>query len=163
MNIEESIRLANLEYKKHYFYPKTNTELSIKYNISSFDDTPHHNTLKLNMNYDLLEYKNLTQYIFIKSLGCKHLLHDDKWIKITNKNNILKDIEELSELTTLDNNSTAFVNSINSDDVSNILFLQFVDQINNSKYNNYSIEFKYINIDEDNEDVMWIVIQCNSL
>ena len=60
----------------------------------------------------------------------------------------------------MDDNSIAFVNTINSDDISNIAFLQFVDKINNSKFNGYSIELKYIDLDEDTENIKWIIIYC---
>jgi hypothetical protein len=60
----------------------------------------------------------------------------------------------------MENDLVAFVNSINSDDISNIAFLCFVDNLNNSRFNGYSIEIKYIDFDEDTDNVKWIVIIC---
>ena len=155
--VEESIRLANLDYKSHYFFYKQRKK-ECKYNIRSFED----NLLNINVtqNYDLLKCRNLTELVKIKTMSCRHLLHDDFWVKITKKDNKLDKIEDLQELNTMDDNSIAFVNTINSDDISNIAFLQFVDKINNSKFNGYSIELKYIDLDEDTENIKWIIIYC---
>jgi hypothetical protein len=155
--VEDSIRIANLEYKSHYFFHQNNQQ--INFNVKSFDDFFH--------NIKTIIYKpdncnNLQKYIQLKTIGCRHLLHDDSWMKITTKNNKLNKIEELEELINMEDDSIAFVNSINSDDISNILFLEFVDKINNSSFNEYSLEFKYIDFDEDNEDVKWIIICCTT-
>jgi hypothetical protein len=158
--VEESIKLANLDYKSHYFYHEKSQQ-GAKFNINSFDDYSYN--INKHCKYDLLKYNNLTQFVFVKTLNCRHLLHDDSWIKITNKNNILKDIEELGELTEMDLNSIAFVNSINSDNISNITFLQCVYTLNERKFNGYTIEFKYIDFDEDTENVKWIVIYCKKM
>jgi hypothetical protein len=153
---EESIRLANLEYKSHYFFHK-NSQQKIKFNVKSFDDYIYN--INKPCKYDLLKYNNLVQFVFVKTLECRHLLHDDVWIKVTNKNNILKEIEELEELTEI-GDSIAFVNSINSDDISNINFLKFVDKINGNKFNDYTIELKYVDFDEDTDDIKWLIVFC---
>jgi len=155
--VEESIRLANLEYKSHYFFHQ-NFQQKVKFNIKSFDDYLFNVSVK--QNYDFIKCKNLTDLIMTKTMNCRHLLHDDSWIKITTKSNKLDKIEELEELINMEDTSIAFVNSINSDDISNINFLQFVDTLNITKYNDYSIELKYIDFDEDTENVKWIVILC---
>lgn len=160
MTTKESIRLANLEYKKHYFYYKK-CDQEYKYNIKSFDDMNININMNMNMNnYDILKYKNITEFVKIKTMECRHLLHDEKWIKVTTKHNIFDKIEDLYELTEMDDNDLAFVNSINSDDISNISFLQFIDKINKSPFNKYSIELKYIDFDEDTDNIKWIIIYC---
>ena len=145
--------MENLEYKKHYFINSNVNEVK-KITIKSFDDY-FCNNLTLNFNY-----KSLSDHIIISSMNCRNLLHDDFWVKITSKNNKFDKIEDLQELNIMDDNSIAFVNTINSDDISNINFLQFVDKINNSKFNGYSIEFRYIDLDEDTDNIKWIIIYC---
>lgn len=154
--IKESIRLANLEYKSHYFFYQ-NLQQKVKFNVKSFDDYFHN--IKTTI-YKSDDYNNIQNYIQLKTINCRHLLHDDSWMKITNKNNKLNKIEELEELINMEDDSIAFINSINSDDISNINFLQFVDTLNITKYNDYSIELKYIDFDEDTENVKWIIIYC---
>ena len=158
--VEESIRLANLEYKSHYFFHQ-NSQQKVKFNINSFDDYLYNQ--KITNNYNLLAYNSLQKYIQCNTMKCRHLLHDDFWIKITSKSNKLdkiEDLEEVNELIKIEDNSVAFVNSINSDDISNIEFLCFVDKLNDNKFGEYFIEFKYIDFDEDTDNVKWIVIIC---
>ena len=162
--VEESIKLANLEYKSHYFVCK-NVQQKVKFNIKSFDDyfNNNNNTKQLDIKQEKI---SMDEYIKINGIECRHLLHDDLWIKITSKSNKLNKIEELEELEELedleemDDNTIVFVNSINSDDISNIEFLKFVDKLNNKKINGYSIEFKYIDFDEDTDNIKWIIIYC---
>lgn len=153
--VEDSIRMANLEYKSHYFFHQNNQQINL--NVKSFDDYFHNIKTII---YKPDNYNNLQKYIQLNTIECRHLLHDDSWIKITTKNNKLNKIEELEELNEMADNSIAFVNSINSDDITNILFLEFVNQLNGSLFNGYSLELKYIDFDEDNEDVKWIIICC---
>lgn len=159
--VEYTIKMTNLEYKKHYFFYK-NEQTELQYNIKSFDDyfyLIHKHTNKIE--YDLFNYDVLDKYIMIKTMKCRHLFHDDSWIKVTSKNkNFINNIEELEELNEIDNDTIVFINSINTDDISNINFLQFVNDINNSTFGLYSIELKYIDFDEDTENVKWIVINC---
>jgi len=157
--VEESIRIANLEYKSHYFFHQNFQQ--VKLDINSFDDYfNNYKTKQLNM---IQNKTSLSEHIKINALKCRHLLHDDSWVKVTTKHNILnkiEDLEEINELIKMENDSVTFVNSINSDDISNIEFLCFVDKLNDKKFNGYSIEFKYIDFDEDTDNIKWIVIYC---
>lgn len=157
--VEESIRLANLEYKSHYFFHQ-NSHQKVKFNIKSFDDYIYNE--KITNNYNLLGYKSLEKYIQCNTMRCRHLLHDDFWIKITSKSNKLGKIEDLEEVNEIINEDGIFVfiNSINSDDISNIEFLEFVNKLNVNTFNGYLIEFKYIDFDEDTDEIKWIVMIC---
>lgn len=157
--VEESIRLANLEYISHYFYYQNNVQSKI--NVKSFDDYfNNYNITKV----DIKQNKtSLSEHIKINGIECRHLLHDDSWIKIITKSNKLdkiEDLEEVNELIKIEDNSVAFVNSINSDDISNIEFLEFVNKLNLTTFNGYFIEFKYIEFDEDTDNIKWIIIYC---
>lgn len=158
--VEESIKLANLEYKSHYFYHK-NVQQKVKFNIKSFDDyfNNNYNTTQLDIKQEKI---SLEKYIQCNTMKCRHLLHDDFWIKITSKSNKLDKIEDLEEINEIINEdgTTIFVNSINSDDISNIEFLEFVNKLNQNTFNGYSIEFKYIDFDEDTDNIKWIIIIC---
>lgn len=158
--VEESINLANLEYKSHYFVYK-NVQQKVKFNIKSFDDyfNNNYNTTQLDIKQEKI---SLEKYIHYNTMRCRHLLHDDFWIKITSKSNKLDKIEDLEEVNEIINEdgTIVFINSINSDDISNIEFLEFVNKINNNKINGYSIEFKYIDFDEDTDSIKWIVMIC---
>jgi len=162
--VENSIKIANQEYKSHYFFHK-NLQPEVKFNIKSFDDYLYN--IKVNNNYsidyNLISYNNLQKYINNNTMRCRHLLHDDLWIKITSKYNKLDKIEvleEVNDIINMENSTIAFVNTINSDDISNIEFLYFVDKLNNILINGYSIEFKYIDFDEDTDNIKWIIILC---
>ncbi len=158
--VEESIRLANLDYKSHYFFHQ-NIEEKVKFNIKSFDDYIYNQ--KIMNNYDLIGYNNsLQKYIQNNSMKCRHLLHDDSWIKITSKDNKFNGIEDLEEVNELINEdgTIVFINSINTDDISNIVFLEFVNKLNINSFNGYSIEFKYVNFDEDTDEIKWIIMIC---
>ena len=160
--VEESIRLANLEYKSHYFFHQ-NSQQKVKFNIKSFDDYLYTQNLTNNYNnYNLLAYNSLQKYIQCNTMRCKHLLHDDFWIKITSKSNKLDKIEDLEEVNEIINEdgTIVFINSINSDDISNIEFLEFVNKLNVNTFNGYFIEFKYIDFDEDTDNIKWIVMIC---
>lgn len=160
--VEESLKLVNLEYKSHYFYHQ-NPQQEVKFNIKCFDDYLYTQNLTNNYNnYNLLEYNSLQKYILCNTMRCRHLLHDDFWIKITSKSNKLDKIEDLEEINEIINEdgTTIFVNSINSDDISNIEFLEFVNKLNLTTFNGYSIEFKYIDFDEDTDNIKWIIIIC---
>jgi hypothetical protein len=60
----------------------------------------------------------------------------------------------------MENTIIAFVNSINTDDISDITFLKFINKLNKSSFNGYSFEIKYIDFDEETENIKWIVILC---
>jgi len=158
--VEESLKLANLDYKSHYFYHQ-NSHPESKFFIKSFDDYLHN--VKAMNNYNLLDYNSLQKCIQINTLRCRHLLHDDFWVKITSKSNrlnMIEDLEEVNSIVNTDISTIAFVNSINSDDISNIEFLYFVNKLNTTKFNDYSIELKYVDFDEDTDNIKWIVIIC---
>jgi hypothetical protein len=175
--IKKSIYKANFEYLKHYFYYKE-PKVNQKINVTSFDDQFYLSIpIQINNRYDLLSDPltclennkknegvlngvhltdtNFKKLIKIKSLQCRHLLHDDEWLKFTNKNreelNVIFD--EIFDTTKLKDSDSLYINSINSDDISDMNFLKFVDELKS-----INVEIMYVDYSEDNSNIKWIVI-----
>ena len=159
-NINEQIKLYNLEFKKHFF----NYELNGKsydreyYEITSFDDSELYNFSRLfENNLKMLHmYKkinktdNIENILKFSSFNCRHLFHDEKWLKF-DSNNFICDID--------DDYKEIYCNTINKADMKTKEFLDFVSNIKKCGYN-----LKYLDFDENDEEayntdlLMWVIL-----
>lgn len=166
IKIKDNIKLYNLEFKKHFFNYISNLNNFNKeyYELNSFDDCELYNfsrifenNLKLSHIYNKINNLNkindIKNILKISSFNCRHLFHDEKWIKFE-KNNFICDIE--------DDYKEIYCNTINISDMKTTNFLDFVANIEKCGYN-----LKYVNFDEndkndeDNENnylLMWIIL-----
>jgi hypothetical protein len=160
-NVDNKLNLYNIQFKKHFFNHE-NINKFVIYNFKSFDDNELYNYNLRNNNQrsqvilnklntlDKTDKTNMFDILKFASFDCKHLFHDEKWLKFT-KNNFICDIE--------DDFKEIYCNTINKSDMKTKYFLDFVDKIENIGYN-----IKYIDYDDnENEDynnelLMWIII-----
>jgi hypothetical protein len=159
-NINEQIKLYDLEFKKHFFYHDTNPKNLNKefYEIKCFDDNELYNFSKFFLNnqrithiYNKLNKNDKVERIIkYSSFNCRHLFHDEEWLKFNSNNFICEMDEEYKEI---------YCNSINRTDMESKDFLEFVSNIEK-----YGYSLKYIEFDENDEEeynnelLMWILI-----
>ena len=159
-NIDTNLNLYNIQFKKHFFHHENeNTNKFVNYNFKSFDDNELYNYNISNSNQrsqvilnklNKIDKTQILDILKFASFDCKHLFHDEKWLKFT-KNNFICDIE--------DNYKEIYCNTINKSDMKTKYFLDFVDKIENIGYN-----LKYFDFDDNevedynNELLMWIII-----
>ena len=153
--IKKSIKEAQIEYSKHYFHYEVEKSNSA-YKVNCFDDLIPKTPGDFNNRWEMIDYShnNIEQIIRNTSINCSHLLHDDSWMKFKAQSEKLKEIfEEIFDYSQFDEDQLLFINSINSDDISDMNFLKFVNVL--SKNN---CEIMYTDFDEDTENIKWIVI-----
>ena len=159
-NINEQIKLYNLEFKKHFFNYDLNNNNSDKdyYEFKSFDDSELYkfsrlfdNSLRTYHMYKKINKKdNIKKILKFSSFNCRHLFHDDNWLKF-NSNNFICDIE--------DDYKEIYCNTINKADMKTKEFLDFASNIEKNGY-----KLKYLDFDENDEDtynndlLMWVIL-----
>ncbi len=159
-NIGDKLNIYNISFKKHYFNHDQNNLNNVRfYNFNSFDDNELYNFIMptnnqrlevINNKINKLDKTNIKQLLNFASFNCKHLFHDEIWLKFT-KNNFVCDIEgDYKEI---------YCNTINKSDMKTKEFIDFVDKLENFDY-----DVKYIDFDEnDNEEynndlLIWVVV-----
>lgn len=150
-SIKKSLKQAQIEYRKHYFHYESNNNKPT-YKVKCFDDLLPKTPGDFNNRWDLIDNENIS--IEILSLNCSHLLHDNSWMKFKASSDKLKEIfEEIFDYSQFADDQELFINSINSDDISDMNFLKFVNVLSKNNY-----EIMYTDFDEDTENIKWIVI-----
>jgi hypothetical protein len=158
--IETNLNLYNIQLKKHYFnHENENNNKFINCNFKSFDDNELYNYNASNTNQrsqiilnklNKIEKTNIIDILKFASFDCKHLFHDEKWLKFT-KNNFICDIE--------DDFKEIYCNTINKSDMKTKHFLEFVDKLEKLDYNIKYIDFDDNDIEDYNNDLLiWVII-----
>lgn len=157
-NTREQIDLYNLEFKKHFFNYELKESNREYYEFNCFDDSELYNfsrffenNLKMYHMYKKI-YNNINIQNILKfsSFNCRHLFHDEKWLKFKSKNFICEMDDDHKEI---------YCNTINKIDMKTKEFLDFVSNIEKCGYN-----LKYLDFDENDEDtynndlLMWVIL-----
>lgn len=160
---KEQLDLYNLEFKKHFFNYNLNKVDSNKeyYEFKCFDDSELYNFSRLFEN-NLKMYhvykkinkfeniQNIQNILKFSSFNCRHLFHDEKWLKFDSNNFICEMEDDYKEI---------YCNTINKADMKTKEFLDFVSNIEKCGYN-----LKYLDFDENDEDayntdlLMWVIL-----
>ena len=161
--ISDKIKKYNVEFQKQYFIyndnnSNNNSNNNFDYIFSSFDDDELYKfnrniseSIRTNIIYSKLNKKidNLEKMDFINLLkyttfGCKHLFHDDKWIKFNfDEDNFICKIKDEDE----NNHKKIYCNSINKSDLKDKTFINFV-----MKMESLNFDLKFINFDRNNDE-----------
>ncbi len=159
-NICKKLDIYNVEFKKHFFNHKNDDVSKFNnYNFNSFDDNELYNYNMSNNNQRSkiinnklknVDKKNMLDILKFATFDCKHLFHDEKWLKFSN-NNFICDIE--------DDYKEIYCNTINKSDVKTKEFIDFVANLEKFEYNVRLVDFD----DNENEDynndlLLWVVI-----
>jgi 16S rRNA A1518/A1519 N6-dimethyltransferase RsmA/KsgA/DIM1 with predicted DNA glycosylase/AP lyase activity len=97
-----------------------------------------------------LDKTNISQLLKFASFNCKHLLHDEIWLKFT-KNNFVCDME--------DDYKEIYCNTINKSDVKTKEFIDFVAKLEKFDYNVRLVDFDENDNEEYNNDLLiWVVV-----
>ena len=159
-NVDKNLNLYNIQFKKHFFnHQNENVNKFVNYNFKSFDDNELYNYNMPNTNQrsqiilnklNKIDKKNIFDILKFASFDCKHLFHDEQWLKFT-KNNFICDIE--------DDYKEIYCNTINKSDMKTNFYLDFVDNIERLGYDIKHIDFDdNDNDDYNNELLLWVVI-----
>jgi hypothetical protein len=159
-NIGDKINLYNISFKKHYFNHEQTEQNKFRfYNFKSFDDNELYNFVMpsnnqrlevINNKINKLDKTNITQLLKFVSFNCKHLLHDEIWLKFT-KNNFVCDME--------DDYKEIYCNTINKSDVKTKEFIDFIAKLEKFDYNVRLLDFdENDNEDYNNDLLLWVVI-----
>ena len=159
-NTKEQIDLYNLEFKKHFFnYDFNKNHFNREYyDFKSFDDSELYNFSRLfENNLKMLHLfkkinktDNIEKILRFSSFNCRHLFHDDKWLRF-DSNNFICDIE--------DDYKEIWCNTINKSDMKSKEFLDFVSNIEGCGHS-----LKYLDFDENDEEayntdlLMWVIL-----
>ncbi len=159
-NIGDKLNIYNISFKKHYFNHDQNNLNNVRfYNFNSFDDNELYNFIMptnnqrlevINNKINKLDKTNILQLLKFASFNCKHLLHDEIWLKFT-KNNFVCDME--------DDYKEIYCNTINKSDVKTKEFIDFVATLEKFEYNVRLVDFdENDNEDYNNDLLIWVVV-----
>ena len=157
---EYKINVVNINkiYKSHYF--NYNIVQRPKLEITSFEDINlncYNNYYLNNINIIIKEDDDINTMLKKITFNCRHIFHDDKWLKVSDTNffNNNEDKENYKYILT---------NSINLDDLYKPEIIYFLNNLKKyqNKYN-YTVKEITDNEDDDDEyeettDILWIVL-----
>jgi hypothetical protein len=168
IDIDNKIKLLNNTYKSHFFNFKENNDFYTKqieerYNLNCFDDCQIYSKfnfsneylkeIRKNMVIKQILNNNFDKKIKLLSFGCKHILHDDKWLKFT-KDNFICDLNE--------DVAYVYCNSFNNEDLHETNLVEFINKLKDMDYQVDLMDFDKDtdNLDDgyENEDITWLVI-----
>lgn len=168
VDINNKIKQLNNIYNSHYFNFKETSDFYTKqidtqYNLNCFDDCQIYSKFKIsndyfkeirkNMAIKQISNNNFENKIKLLSFGCKHILHDDKWLKF-NQDNFICDLDE--EITYI------YCNSFNHSDLHDTNLVEFIEKIKDMDYQVDLMDFdkddEELDDGYENENVIWLVI-----
>lgn len=159
-NIRDQINKYNLKLKSHYFnYKQSNNQIELL-DYKAFDDSELYKFCKSNINDSKMLYiynrinahNNLEKNIKLSSFNCRHLFHDETWLKCTPKT-FFYEVDDVPP--------EFYCNTISMTDIKAEEFSNFTRQIEMCGYKIKHLKFE----DEDDDDesysntsLIWVII-----